>query len=144
MFIVNGEQIKVCKLFFQATLGFTSRNPITTAMKSLENKSIVPSPDKRGKHAPPNKLPDNVITNIQQHNKSYDPNVSHCRRAHAPKRLYLPSKLSTTEMHKAYNATEEVNVNVGYETYRRQVTDVMNISFCKFWDEECCLRSSCM
>ena len=41
-------------------------------------------------------------------------------------------------MHKAYNATEDVNADVCYEVlYRRQVTDVMNISFCKLGEEEC-------
>ena len=117
----------------RSTLGFTSRNSIKTALKSMESKNILSS-DKIGKHPPSNKLPPEVISNISRI-KSYDPEISHCRSDHAAKHLYLRVELTIAEMHRNY--TDNTMVKVHYDIYRIHVTDIMNISFCKLGEEIC-------
>ena len=64
---------------------------------------------------------------------SYDPRISHYRRAHAPRRLYLPPELSIAAMHKNYLGT---GGKCSYELYQREVA-LKNISFAALGKEEC-------
>ena len=64
---------------------------------------------------------------------SYDPRISHYRRAHAPRRLYLPSELTIAAMHKDYVVSSG---NCSYEAYRKEVS-LKNISFAALGKEEC-------
>ena len=98
----------------------------------------LPSPDRRGKHTPPNKLDEKYLKDIDNHIMSFDPSISHYRRVHAPNRLYLPSELSINRMFKDYEAG---GGKLSYEIYRRQL-NMKNTSFAKLGHEECemCLK----
>ena len=72
---------------------------ITNMMKATEPDAIFPAPDKRGRHAPKNKLDTATSTAVKQHIESFHPQVSHYGHAHAPLRRYLPSDITITEMH---------------------------------------------
>lgn len=72
---------------------------------------------------------------IDSHIDSYNPGISHYRRAHAPKRLYLPHELTVDEMWKDYVVKHPEN-SVHYTTYLRRVHN-KNISFATLGMEEC-------
>ena len=91
---------------------------------------MIPENDKRGKHQPINKKDKDQI---YKHIRKYNPAVHHCRREHAPNRLYLPSDITVAKMHADYIATEE---KISTETYRKCVKE-MNISFAVLGQEEC-------
>ena len=88
--------VSVCKKMFLNTLGFASDSSITTAANCFDEFGVNLG-DQRGRNEPPNKhlL---IITN----HMSYNPSISHYRSEHAPKRLYLPSYLTLTEMFDDY------------------------------------------
>ncbi|KAG8198016.1 hypothetical protein JTE90_001856 [Oedothorax gibbosus] len=109
---------------------------ITTAMKLTQFDLITPRLTQQGRHTPPNKINREPI---QSHISSYNPSISHYRREHAPKRLYLPSELTVNMMYKDYKEKHQDNP-CSYKTYRKEVTD-MNISFAKLGEEEC---STCL
>ena len=98
-FVVSDETRQVCQMFFLRTLGFKSNKILLTAMKKSKD-GLLPSPDQRGKTVPTNKFSEEKRRDINNHIMSYDPRISHYRRAHAPNRLYLPSELTVTAMHK--------------------------------------------
>lgn len=78
---------------------------------------------------------------IDVHIRSYNPCVSHYRRAHAPNRLYLPHELSIKDMHQNYLQKYPPD-SVSYTTYMRRV-GAINIGFVKLGEEcEICERNS--
>ena len=95
-FEVDGIDVKVCQVFFLRTLGFKSHRVLLTVMQTAAD-DIIPQPDARGKGPSVEN-----IEGIRSHIMSYDPSISHCRRVHAPSRLYLPCQLSIAEMHRDY------------------------------------------
>lgn len=93
---------------------------------------ISPRPDMRGKSRTVNFIDKN---DIQEHIMSYNPQIAHYRREHAPKRLYLPSDVTITSMYddfKEKNPDKEVSYNI----YRLEVKKKA-ISFAKLGHEEC-------
>ena len=139
MFKIGEIDISVCQKFFLETLGYCSNQVLKTAFKSIcEIESIS---DRRGKSAASNRLNQEIIDDIVSHIKSYDPQISHYRRLHAPNRLHLPSTLTIAKMHKAYLEDDEYKIS--YDIYRREVNS-LNISFTKLGEEECevCLSHS--
>ena len=103
---------------------------ITTSLTKCENA------DGRGKHFKNNKLSDTVVNNTREHIFSYHPSVSHYRRAHAPRRLYLPPELKINDMYNDYKAEKYPKLIVSYETYRKWIR-YYNIGFVKLGEEEC-------
>ena len=130
----NNSEVVVCKIFLLHTLGYSSDKVITVTLNSRPQGSLTPPADMRGKHRPAHKLPELSLNTNQSHIKSYHPCVSHYRREHAPRRLYLPPELSITEMHNDYKP--KAQNPVCYETCRSQVAK-MNIRFVKLEEEEC-------
>ena len=131
-FKIDGIDVSVCQKFFLETLGYTSNQVLKTISKTIGEVGTIC--DSRGKSAAPNRLSQEVIDDIVAHIKSYDPQISHYRRVHAPNRLYLPSTLTITKMHKAY--IENDGHNISYDIYRREVNR-LNISFTKLGEEQC-------
>ena len=119
---------------FMSTLGYTSDKFITTSLSNV-NELGVCTPDMRGKHEAPHRLTEAQIDDIRTHITSFNPQISHYRREHAPNRLYLPPELTITEMYSDYSLSFKENA-ASYVSYSRQVRD-MNISFAKLGDEEC-------
>ena len=89
---LQGREIQVCQKFFLETLGYSSNQVLKTAMKGAGEIGAIS--DKRGKGEAENRTKPEIIDSIVAHIKSYDPEISHYRRAHAPNRLYLPSTLT--------------------------------------------------
>ncbi|XP_037038548.1 uncharacterized protein LOC119076034 [Bradysia coprophila] len=131
----NGEIKRVCQTFYLTTLGFSKRNDsfIKTAMGNARYKIPLPRSSKRGSHDRPNRKDYECIVS---HIRSYNPNVSHHRREHAPKKIYLPENLTITSMHTHFRE-ENPHVQCSYYLYRRIVTNELNISFTKLGHEQC-------
>jgi len=123
-----GEKKDVCKMFFLNTFGFKANND-SFVRRVLAGKGVPKQKQPRG--GGHNKIDKK---RIEKHIESFLPEISHYRREHAPKRLYLPSDLSVTQMHKHF--MENFNGNCSLELYRREVKK-KNISFAKLGLEEC-------
>ena len=95
---------------------------------------ISPPASKRGKHEPKHKLPQEKVSDIKAHILQYNPSCSHYRRAHAPKRLYLPPELTITEMYDDFS--KNGSGLICYSTYQK-IVQSMNIGFAKLGTEEC-------
>ncbi|GFR97837.1 CAI-1 autoinducer sensor kinase/phosphatase CqsS [Elysia marginata] len=122
----------VCKVFFLTTLGY-SKSSDAAVMRILKSTSIEntrPNPDQRGRHEPKNKID---RSEILEHIKKYNPAVHHCRRTHAPNRLYLPSDITSSDMHAVFFQSIR---QIGIETYRKEIR-AQNISFAILGAEEC-------
>ena len=92
----------------------------------------------RGLHPPKHKLSEVDKEFIKEHILKFQPNISHYRREHAPKRLYLSSELTCRDMYDDYKlfCAEFDRKCLSYLTYWREVK-AMNISFAKLGSEEC-------
>lgn len=98
----------------------------TSLTDSNGNKRLVPRPDQRDRHQPPNKKDRNLlIAHISF-------TVALCN---PPNRKYLPPDLSTKFMHDDYNNTHS-DFKVCYEVYI-QMIDQLNIGFYEATPEKC-------
>ena len=87
-----GEKKQVCKCMFMHTLGMKSDGIITEFLRIKRKvQPIAPTQDFRGRSAPPNKCNDELI---RAHINSYNPQVSHYTREHAPNRRYIEAGLT--------------------------------------------------
>lgn len=131
----SGEIKRVCQVFYLTTLGYSKRNDsfINTTMGKDNYKKPLPRTSKRGSYERPNRRNYEIII---AHITSYNPNISHHRREHAPKRKYLPENLSITLMYKNFQQ-QHPNIRCSYYLYKRIVTNEMNISFTKLGHEQC-------
>ena len=94
----KGEAKELCKKFFNGTLGYCETSSIVAIAKSNPT-ALQAAPDQREKK----RQADNLVNDmINTHILSYNPCISHYRREHAPKRLYLPHGLSVKDMHQDY------------------------------------------
>ena len=127
-----GENVQVCQTFFLATLGLKERRDkmIRTVFDSISVGETLPSPSRQGKHSK-REIYDREI--IKSHIMSYNPQISHYRRLHAPNRLYLPSEISVRSMHEDFIKN---NKFVSLSVYYKSVQE-LNISFTKLGEEEC-------
>lgn len=73
---------------------------------------------------------------VKQQIMSYNPVNSHYRREHAPNRLYLPSDITITLMHKQFSEKYPDQI-ISFNVYRKIVREEMNISFAHLGNEEC-------
>lgn len=127
----DGHKRQVCKTFFLTTLGFKSNNDKVIRNIISQKGSIAPKPDGRKSNGKKKKDRDLII----QHIESFDPQISHYRREHAPKRRYLPNDLTIRLMYD--NFTKKYpDSTFSYYLYREVVAS-LNISFCKLGHEEC-------
>ena len=78
------------------------------------------------------------ITRIKRYvEDTYEPNISHYRREHAPKRRYVDSSLTIHDMHQDFLAQADNDCkHISYSSFRRVLKD-MNISFTKLGNEQC-------
>lgn len=132
-FLNNEDQTRtgVCKTFFLTTLGYHHKNyqRILVALK----RPVDQQNDQRGSCERTNKIDRNVI---KDHILSYSPAITHYRREHAPKRLYLPSDVNVTLMYENFR-NKYPELQVSQETYRTVVKKELNISFSHLGNEEC-------
>ena len=89
---------EVCKEMFLSTLGFRS-DKVLTLCRSTDTIF-----DQRGKSKNSNRgtnqrpLTNSQLEAVKVHIKSYEPGISHYRRKHAPKRLYLDPSLTVRDI----------------------------------------------
>ena len=122
----------VCEEFFRSTLGLKSHKVLQTLTAKCKGGNN-PIPDQCGTNIPPNKIKESELEDIDAHIMSYDPSISHYRRTHAPKRLYLPDELSIASMFHDY---KEHGGKLSCKMYRRQVKK-KNIGFTKLGNGDC-------
>jgi len=122
----GGETKQVCKKFFLNTFGLKAGNDFFVRRVLEHGGTPENKKAKVGKWNTIDKAP------IIDHINSFKAGISHYRRQHAPKRLYLSSDLNITAMHKSYPENDKVS----FEVYKREVRK-QNISFAKLGNEEC-------
>ena len=131
-----GDNVRVCQHFFLSTIGRKPRHDqmIRTALNSIEIGENLPKTDLRGKHCKKGR----DTETIKRHIMGFNPQISHYRREHAPRKLYLPSEITITDMHKDYISKFG---KISYSTYYKEITD-LNISFTKLGEEQCEMQLS--
>ena len=128
------DELSVCKVFFLNTSVYSNDKVLTEMYRVTDNGEIYPPSDKRGKHDHAHKFTDEVIESIRNHIKSYNPQVSHYCREHAPNRKYLSTDINAREMFMDFD--EHFPNKIHYESYRRQIKQ-LNIAFVKLGQEQC-------
>ena len=124
-----GTQATVCQAFFLRTLGYSSNQCLVSLKHSrCDVGDNFAKPDYRGKHPPHHILDPIVIDEMGAYIESYNPQISHYRRQHAPNRRYLSPDISIAQMHKDF--AKDTNHSVHYETFRKYIQK-KNISFTK-------------
>lgn len=110
---------EVCKEMFLSTLGFRSDKVLTVC------RSTTTAIDQRGRSRAPGTRGNNrfqlttaQLNAVNAHIKSYNPGISHYRRKHAPKRLYLDPSLTVQDMYQDYKDKNGTNP-VSQSTYYR-------------------------
>uniref|UniRef100_A0A336KQD2 CSON014464 protein n=1 Tax=Culicoides sonorensis TaxID=179676 RepID=A0A336KQD2_CULSO len=127
----SGVKQTVCRSFFLNSLGFDkSNNKLIYAAFPKNNRDILN--DNRGKHKRDSSLRDEIKSHIM----SFEPEIAHYRREHAPQRLYLPSDLSAATMYNHYKETHRGTNHAKYRLYTQMIRE-LNISFAKLGIEEC-------
>ena len=89
--------------------------------------------DKRGKDQAPNKTRGKLLQIVDSHIRSFNPSISHYRRAHAPNRLYISPEYSAQKMFEDFKKNNPYTP-VKYLLYWSKA---MNISFAKLGEEDC-------
>lgn len=102
---------EVCKRCFMNVYGITE-----SRLKRICNLRLSGSSprDKRGRHTPPNIMPDEVFKKVKEHIASFPVNISHYMNKEY---YYLNSMLSVKRMWKMYNEKYPSD-HVSYESYR--------------------------
>ena len=134
-FHIDNRDVKVCSVMFRHTLGYKYDTVITKMFTPMNAESIRPSTDKRGKHRPKHAFSAATLDLIDGHIESFNPTVSHYRRAHAPLRRYLAPELTKREMWKYFKESNP-DVKCSERAYAKRVSK-KKISFCKLGEEEC-------
>ncbi|XP_076087808.1 uncharacterized protein LOC143058197 [Mytilus galloprovincialis] len=135
-FIVEGQSVRVCKMFFTATLGI-SRKTIETALKKKQNNSS-PISDKRGKHCAHNRTPTEDLNIIRAHIEAFPVVESHYTRKDT-NRKYLDSDLTIRKMYDLYKAEchDQQKRCVKEHVYRNIFCSEYNMSFHKPKKDQC-------
>ena len=130
---MGDKNVKVCKGFFLASLGFNPGNDtsVRSAVEKSATSAAVAPKDKRGTGMATNKCDQDAI---KSHILSYAPAAPHYRYMHSPKRRYLPPDLSIRKMHQDF--TETHGKMCSLESYRKIVKE-LNIGFTNLSKEEC-------
>ena len=119
---------------FLSTLGRTSDKTIQTVLsKCKSSHTVVDLSDQRVK-SDGIKKPDDISDKVTNHILSFNPSISHYRRAHAPKRMYISPEFNVSGMYKDFCTSNPVKISYNY--YNKKVKR-MNISFAKLGEEEC-------
>ncbi|EDS27200.1 conserved hypothetical protein [Culex quinquefasciatus] len=125
----NGTQVEVCRKKFLNAIGYGEDCGNMVYRCFTEGEDGLPVPSRRGKHKRTTPKRDAVRAHIL----SYNPTISHYRRKHAPKRLYLPSDLTERAMYNDFVASSDA---VSYALYCSVFKD-LNISLVKLGHEQC-------
>ena len=134
---ISKKRVHVCQKMFLSTLGLTNDKTIKTALDKSNNGSTIIAniTDNRGTTGNQATVPDEHVKKIKEHILSYNPSISHYRRAHAPNRLYISPKYNRAMMYKDF-CESNPHIKVSSSFYRSEIKK-MNINFVKLGEEEC-------
>ena len=90
--------VRVCRKAF-LHIHAVSGGRIDRALKSFVEAGGSPQMDKRGRHEPGNKTPEETISYVKQHIASFPQYESHYSRTDNPNRKYLSPDLTVSKMH---------------------------------------------
>ncbi|XP_068221553.1 uncharacterized protein [Palaemon carinicauda] len=128
-FHVNGEKVRVCKLFFKNTLDINDRPIRTVLEKQKKIAGTLLEPDLRGKHDYHATVSQEIRDGIKQHVNSIPKIESHGTQANTSKSFIDGSK-SIADIHKDYVAKCKEQKQFGnYTLFYRIFTEEYNISF---------------
>lgn len=137
---VGRKSVAVCQVAF-CNLHAIHKSRIYIIAQKCFSGHTTPGGDRRGKHYPRvNKVPDNVISTIHEHIKSFPARESHYSRNESLKK-YLPAELNITRMYEMYLEKYEKEIydllkqnkpchpRVKYDFYYRYFVTNFNLSF---------------
>ncbi|XP_055627194.1 uncharacterized protein LOC129769139 [Toxorhynchites rutilus septentrionalis] len=130
--LLNGTDVRVCRKLFLNTIGYGDNCGNIIYRSVASDFEGNPKPSKRGKYERSQQKHEAVKSHIL----TYNPSISHYRRAHAPNRYYLPSDLTGVSMHNNYQESTPPDLKVNYSFYSH-VMSSMNISLVKLGNEQC-------
>lgn len=100
------DDIKVCKIFFLNTLGFSNDEAVHAVLNKEPTTAVNPkvraTPDPRGRHTPSNAFSAEYELEMKNFILQYKPVPSHYRISHAPNRKYLPIGITFTSIYKDF------------------------------------------
>ncbi|KAL2086584.1 hypothetical protein ACEWY4_017643 [Coilia grayii] len=126
----DGRQIRVCKDFFLKTLDVSEKFARSAGGHSSSELGITP-PSKKGRHAPPNKVPESSKDKIREHINSFPKLESHYSRKDTNK-LYLEGSLNLPKMYALYQEKCEQEWKIKPEKqslYRTVFDNEFNLAF---------------
>lgn len=139
---------KICQKAFCSLYG-VSRKRVEGIINLLKN-NVPAGTDKRGKHFNrPNKIPENILKQINDHIKSFSKRTSHYSRNRNENKFYLSPQLNMSTMHKLYlqkyephvysaiEKGEKIKPVVSYEFFCRHFNSNYNYSFGKPRSDTC-------
>ncbi|XP_050509077.1 uncharacterized protein LOC126886255 [Diabrotica virgifera virgifera] len=143
-FLIDGQQVRVCKYFFMATLSINHKI-ITTVLRKqtvCETGKVIEK-DKRGKHGKHQKISESIKNSIRAHINSIPRKESHYCRSHSSKE-YIEGSKTITDLHRDYlELCKEQNVSSGnYLMYFKIFNEEFNLAFHVPKKDQCeeCLR----
>ena len=127
------QHVPLCKKMFMNTLGYSADKFLAVALSSCVTE------DRRGSHNHSyHTISEQSDLFIQEHVNNFEPGISHCRREHAPHRLYVDPSLSICDMYESYkkHCAEKEEKALSLSSCSRKIKS-MNISCAKLGHEEC-------
>ena len=126
----SGMSVRVCRKAF-LRIHAVSGGCVDRALKSFVEAGGSPQLDKRGRHEPGSKTPEEAISYVKQHISSFPQYESHYSRTDNPNRKYLSPDLMVAKMYSMY---KEKSANDGKEPvsewlYRRVFSENFNLAF---------------
>ena len=97
----SGVSVRVCKTAF-LRIHDLSAGRVDRALKAFSEAGGSPHMDKRGRHTPGNKTPEDDLHFVKEHIRSFPQYQSHYSRADNPHRQYLSPELTITKMYRLY------------------------------------------
>lgn len=120
-FLINGEEIRICKIFLLNTLCIGEKTLRNVIDKISDQAMFIMSPaDNRGKHNNHSNLSDEVVKSVRNHINSIPRTESHYLRANTS-REYIDGSLTIAELHRDYKKIQETAGKefANYDAYYR-------------------------
>jgi hypothetical protein len=130
---------QICKTMFLHTLGFKSDGVLKRLYKGQANNNGIPlTIDRRGKYG---RKKTDLLTEVKEFLKQYNPRISHYRLNHSPKRKYINSIYNMKTIYKQFQVDNPSRTTT-YNTFANIIRE-LNISFERPTMDQCetCLEA---
>lgn len=128
-FMINGHEVRVCKIFLLNTLSIGEKTLRNVADKISDNPLYIMTPvDNRGKHGKQCKLSDELVQSVRDHINSIPRVESHYLRSNTS-REFIDGSLTVAELHRSYKTLRQAvgKDAVNYDAYHRIFSNDFNI-----------------